>query len=201
MAPPDPAYDASSYDTKARLASYWHQVDEAVRLGAKTVLMIGHGSGLASLMLQRRGVRVLTLDIDPALQPGVVGDVRALPCADRSVDVALCCQVLEHLPFRQLIPALRELRRVARVGLVLSLPDQGRSSRLLAVLLKRRHRAVSLPTVWPRVWEYNGQHYWQVNAKGYALERIEAAIREAGWRIAMTYRPLECPYHRFWRLV
>ena len=35
----------------------------------------------------------------------------------------LCCQVLEHLAFDQLTPALTEIARVARIGGVISLPD------------------------------------------------------------------------------
>lgn len=196
-----PQHYAHQYDTKARLVSYWHQVDEAVRLGAGSILMVGHGSGFVPVMLRRRGLDVVTLDIDPQLHPTVVGDVRAMPCDAGAFDVVLCCQVLEHLPFDDFVPSLRELRRVARKGLVLSLPDQGRSSRLLAAVLRRHDFAVSLPEVRPRVHTYNGQHYWQVNAKGYPRARIEAAITEAGWTIVATYRPLANTYHRFWRLV
>jgi SAM-dependent methyltransferase len=198
----EPAHYRRGYDSKARLVSYWHQVDEALMLGGGSVLMVGHGSGLAALMLERAGLTVTTLDIDPDLHPTIIGDVRDMVDIEaRSFDVALCCQVLEHLPFESFGPALKELRRVSRLGLVLSLPDQGRSSRLLAALLRRQDTAVSLPDFRRRVHVFNGQHYWQVNARGYPRRRIEAAIRKAGWTISTTYRPLANPYHRFWRLV
>ena len=58
------------------------------------------------------------------LEPDLVGSVTQIPASNDSFDVSLCCQVLEHLPFEQFIPPLKELRRVTRNVLVMSLPDQ-----------------------------------------------------------------------------
>jgi len=49
-----------------------------------------------------------------------VGSVMALPFGDRSFDVVLCMEVLEHLQQPEL--AVRELARVTRNGVVLSVP-------------------------------------------------------------------------------
>src|SRR5439155_2642894 len=43
--------------------------------------------------------------------------------ADGAVDVALCGQVLEHLPWSDVPRALGELARVSRKGVVLTVPD------------------------------------------------------------------------------
>jgi ubiquinone/menaquinone biosynthesis C-methylase UbiE len=135
---PDLVHYSHSYDSKKRLASYWHQVDECITLGGKLVLVIGKGSGLPSYLLEHRGFKVTTVDIQAELAPAVVCDVRQLPFSDQAFDVVVCCQVLEHIPFEFFVPALCEMRRVIRKGLVLSLPDQGRYSTLLSYLLRRK---------------------------------------------------------------
>jgi SAM-dependent methyltransferase len=49
--------------------------------------------------------------------------VTDLPLGDGAFDVALCAQVLEHLPWADVPRALRELARVSRTGVVLTVPD------------------------------------------------------------------------------
>lgn len=94
------------------------------------------GTGLADLPLrarrraQRRGVRLLTVGVDGAeslaravrdlLDAAVCADARALPFADRSLDVVLCSQVLHHFPDAELPAVLRELDRVARRAVIVS---------------------------------------------------------------------------------
>jgi len=81
----------------------------------------------------RRGwrVRVLAGDVSPEILqlakrqvgPGVdlaVMDGRCLPLADASVDVAVCSLLLHHLPPDGAVALLREMRRVARRGVVVN---------------------------------------------------------------------------------
>jgi SAM-dependent methyltransferase len=116
-------YRSWAYNTKERLCSFWHQADEVRRLGASTVVEVGIGSGTVAGWLRDRGIEVTTVDVDPELGPDVCGSVTDLPLDDDAFDVALCCEVLEHLPFDHVVPALRELGRVARLGVVFSAPD------------------------------------------------------------------------------
>lgn len=74
-------------------------------------------------LLRRAGIEVTTLDLDPALGTDLVGSVSKIPLTDESVDVALCAEVLEHLPWADVQSAVRELARVARKGAVISVPD------------------------------------------------------------------------------
>lgn len=187
------------YDNKARLASYWHQIDESIALGGKSALVVGKGSGLPTHMLLRRGFEVTTLDIQIKLEPTVVGDVRRLPFSDQAFDIAVCCQVLEHLPFEFFGESLRELRRVIRRGLVLSLPDHGRYSTLVPRMLRRKV-VVSLPNIRFNTWISNPEHFWEVNTSGHRLSDIQRAIDGMGLKTERTYRVWEIPCHRFWRL-
>ena len=98
-------------------------MDEVLALGAESVLEAGPGSGLVTDWLRRAGTQVTTLDIDPRLEPDLVAPVTDIPAGDDRFDAALCSQVLEHMPFDEAVTGLRELGRVSRLGVVVSLPD------------------------------------------------------------------------------
>jgi SAM-dependent methyltransferase len=110
------------YDTPDRFASYWHQIDETSRLGGR-VVEIGTGNGAVAAVLRARGFDVTTVDIDEALGPNVVADIRGLPFPDGSFDTVLASEVLEHLDWAEVPRAVSELARVARRGAVVSVPD------------------------------------------------------------------------------
>jgi ubiquinone/menaquinone biosynthesis C-methylase UbiE len=95
------------------------------------VLDAGGGPGRYALWLAERGYEVHLLDpvelhVDQAraaserataqLASAVVGDARALPLGDRSVDVVLLLGPLYHLPAEGRRRALDEARRVLRPG-------------------------------------------------------------------------------------
>jgi SAM-dependent methyltransferase len=124
----DPQVDAAHYRsrhylTKERLCSFWHQFDEVLALEPQTVLEVGPGPLLVSGWLRDAGIEVTTLDFDEAVRPDVTGAVTDIPLRDDTFDVALCAQVVEHLPWADVPRALRELARVSRKGVVLTVPD------------------------------------------------------------------------------
>jgi SAM-dependent methyltransferase len=100
----------------------------------RRILEVGCGEGivLATLSARLPGTRLDGLELDEtALEeararcPGatlVRGDACALPFGDQSFDLVVCLEVLEHLP--EPVRALRELRRVARAGCLLSVPHE-----------------------------------------------------------------------------
>ena len=116
-------YRATVYNTKERVCSYWHQVDEVLGLGAHTVLEIGPGAGIVTEWLRRSGAEVTTLDMDPAVGADHHAPATELPFGDDTLDAVLCAQVLEHMPFEEVERALAEFARVARTGVVVSVPD------------------------------------------------------------------------------
>jgi SAM-dependent methyltransferase len=116
-------YWSREYNTKERFASFWHQIDETLALEPATVLEIGPGAGLVTWCLGRAGIEVTTLDLDQTVDPDIVGSASQLPLNDNAVDVILISEVLEHLPFPEAERALAEVARVARTGVVMSVPD------------------------------------------------------------------------------
>lgn len=192
-------YHRLGYDTRERWVSYAYQVWEVLRAEPERCLEVGLGNGTVRDLIRARGVEVVTVDLDPALGPDLVGDARALPCADREFDVVLCAEVLEHLPLEEVPNALRELRRVARRRVVVSIPQTGRYCELAfrvppwgKVGLMGR-----LPS-WRR-WRFDGQHYWEAGARGARLRDIRRMFR-VEFRIVREYLLPENAYHRFYVL-
>ena len=116
-------YFKPSYDTKKRFISYWHQITELIQLKPSSILEIGIGNSLVSNYLKQRGYNVTTMDIDPCLNPDIVASIDRIPFTDESFDVVACFEVLEHLPYEKFTISLKELHRVSRRYVVLSLPD------------------------------------------------------------------------------
>jgi ubiquinone/menaquinone biosynthesis C-methylase UbiE len=161
---------------------------------------VGVGSGFVSREISEEGIDVATVDVDARLNPTFVGSIRALPLQSKSVDVALCCQVLEHLPFSELETCLSELLRVATTGLVLSVPDQTPCFRALATTPYRH--LFSIVREAPKLVSPSGavigrEHFWEIGANEMKVEHFTAAIEGAGARGYHTYRVFENPYHRF----
>jgi len=195
-------YFNKSYDSKERFISYWHQIDEIIKLNPKKVLEIGVGNGFVSEYLKKRGIRIVTLDIDKRLKPDIVGNVLNIPLSDESFDIVACYEVLEHLPFENFHRALAEIFRVSQCYAVLSLPDTTRVYRVLIQIPKMGtfKKLIPLPRLKKLVHKLNGEHYWEIGKAGYSLNKIIKEIRKGGFKIEKTYRVFENPYHRFFVL-
>lgn len=195
-------YFNNSYDTKERFISYWHQINEIIKLNPKKVLEIGTGNGFVSKYLKERRVNILTLDIDKKLNPDIVGSVLDVPFPDNSFEVVACYELLEHLQYKNFYKALSEIFRVSKSYAILSLPDASRVYRVYVQIPKIGiiKRLISLPRLKNPIHKFNGEHYWEIGKVGYPLSKITKDIEKAGFNIKKTYRIFENPYHRFFIL-
>jgi predicted SAM-dependent methyltransferase len=192
-------YRWSSYNTAPRWMSYWHQISEVLAVRPRACLVVGPGDGTVPEILRRAGIRVTTCDIAPDLEPDVVGDVRDLPFEAASFDAVLCAQVLEHLPFELFPLCLRELRRVTRAWVVLSLPQIGRmlEVKLDLPFVPTVHVVRKLPS--KARTPSDEQHHWEIGLATHRRARVETEIR-AVFELTRTYTVAENPYHRFFIL-
>lgn len=193
--------DFYEYDQKPRWISYWHQIDEVLRLAPQTVLEIGIGNQWVSRYLRQHGTAVTTLDIDASLSPDIVGSVTHIPLPDQSRDVVLCSQILEHLPFDQFESALHELARVCRTGVVLSLPHYGPYLKFGFKVFFLRERKWIWKHPWPRkhIRPPAIGHEWEIGKRGTGARNIRR-ILETLFLIERDYIPWENHTHHFFIL-
>lgn len=108
------------------------RIDALINLippGRTSVLDVGARTGKISKILTRYFAEVTALDLalpditDPHITP-IVGDVSHLDLNDGSFDTVVCTEVLEHIQPQHLLDACKELVRVARFDIIISVPDQ-----------------------------------------------------------------------------
>lgn len=196
----DPEHYGADYDTRRRFLSYWNQIDQIRRVDPENLLEVGIGNGFVGRYLRNEGFSHHSVDFDPRLEPDTVASVTELPFDDGSYDVSCCFETLEHLPWSDLVPALRELARVSRRFVLISLPDVTPYVRVKLGAGFRRalvDLALDYPRLLPKKHRFDGQHHWEIGKRDYPLERVRAAIDSAGLTATRTHRDYEDPYHRF----
>lgn len=94
-----------------------------------SVLDVGCGDGrITNCLLSHQYKCVVGLDqSSKALQyvkaEKILGSVDKLPFSDRSFDVVLCCELLEHLPSEVYPSAVEEIERVAKKYIAITVPN------------------------------------------------------------------------------
>ena len=191
-------YEFEKYMSPARWASVWHQLREVRKFKPEKTLEIGPGPGTFKTLGQTFGMDIETVDLDQTLNPDHVASATDLPFSQNSFDVACAFQVLEHLPYDSAIAALKELLRVSKKGVVISIPNAHPvwKIHLNVPLLPRVSKIINHPHYIPKKHEFDGEHYWEIGKKDYQLKRILHDLEQHAMIISQN-RIFENPYHHF----
>jgi ubiquinone/menaquinone biosynthesis C-methylase UbiE len=199
-------YKSSSYDDLLRWVSYYYQIDLVRKTKGKKILEVGVGNKSVTNYLKQNGFKISTLDIDKELSPDFVGDLRMMPLKKNSFETVLCCEVLEHLPFKDFEKCLRELRRVSKNNVIISLPYfSARFEVLFKIPGTYRFFGKPILSLFLRLnlpfikKNFDGQHYWEIGYRGYSLRKIRKIIKKH-FEIKEEVRPLINTYHYFFVL-
>lgn len=165
-----------------------------------SVLEIGPGAGHTTWLLRNFGFQTTTLDFDAQLGPDIVGDVTNLPCEDKSYDCVLCAEVLEHIPFAEFGRALKELWRVSRQSVVLTLPAPFVGLSMMLNIAGLPSRGFHLGVPYRVQHQFDGEHYWEIGKRGYSLATVKDVIRDSGFTIHKAFRPVPSLYAYFFVL-
>lgn len=140
---PDPADDERA-----------HYVLDRIPVDVESILDVGSGTGIVARVVAERfdltavelsevGVRALRSHGLKAMQ----GDIATLPFDDRSFELVMACEVLEHLTDQLFQTALLELQRVSGRYLLLTVPNQD----YFPVLRQECPRCFSIMVPWGHV--------------------------------------------------
>ena len=195
-------YSFEKYFWPGRWMSYWYHTKEITsRDDIRTMLDIVPGTTFLHdiLKIHRPDIEYKTLDIAADLQPDFIGGVTAIPLPDNSYDIVSAFQVLEHIQFSDFETALKEMKRVSKKYIFISLPHFGPSLELQVKIpfFHRLQWAVKVPYFKKHV--FGGQHYWEIGKRGYGPKIIKA-IMVKHFTVLDEYVPFENQYHHFFIL-
>ena len=157
---------------------------------SSSMLEVGPGPGMLATLLRHFGYSVTTVDFAADLQPDVVASLPHLPFGPQSFDVACAFEVLEHAPLNLLETNLRELKRISRKRVIISLPDQREvNQQSLKVRLTVGNREFS-KVLWRQ--RFNrltnpNEHYWEIGHDGVTSTTVIEAGRSAGLVVDRSY--------------
>jgi len=188
------------YDQENRFISYLHQIREVLKTKPKKVLEIGIGNSTVNLYLKKRKIQVISFDINNKLNPDKVGDVRELSkhFKENSFDTVLCAEVLEHIPFKDFEKSIKEIQKITKNYLILSLPHFAMYFLLTVKIPRMRRRILKLKIPFP-VKKRKGEHFWEIGWRNYPLKRIKRTLSKY-FEIKSVFVVKENPYHRFFIL-
>lgn len=192
-------YNFTSYFTKQRWASLWHQLHEVLELHPASVLEIGPGIGFFKLVASLFDLKVETVDVAHDLNPDHIASATRLPFADDTYDCVCAFQMLEHLPYEESLQAFREMLRVSKKNIVISLPDVRPQWRYCIHIPKwgQIDKLVNKPLWRPQEHRFTGEHYWEINKIGYTVSKVTADFATHGGTLLRTFRVAEFPSHRY----
>ena len=191
------------YDNVMGFISYFYRIDSVIKLNPKTILEVGIGNKTVCNYLKQFGFDITTCDFDLNLDPDVVADIRNLSFEDNKFDVVLACEILEHIPFKDVPIALSELKRVSKKILIISIPYSSFFTEIffninVPFFYKQLHFALSVPSFIHKFKKTN-EHYWGMGRKNYPKKKIRKLLKRY-FEIKKEFQPILIPYHYFFIL-
>ncbi|MBA2859848.1 hypothetical protein [Methanococcus maripaludis] len=189
--------DFNDYINIERWNSFYYQLKEIIKLSPKNILEIGPGSNVLKNILNEYNIEYKSADVDKKTEPDYLLDIRNLSSIDEKFDVVVAFQILEHLPYKYFLPNLKELDKVSKKYVLISLPVNGISYRLNLKLSKyiNLDRSGKIPFLNTKLYK---EHYWEIN-HNYTLKTIRNDINKV-FNINHEYQCKENPYHYFFIL-
>jgi ubiquinone/menaquinone biosynthesis C-methylase UbiE len=194
-----------NYDKITRFISYYHQINLIHELNPNKILEIGVGNKTVSDYLKRHEFNIKTCDIDKKLNPDVIGDIRKLPFKKNAFDLILASEILEHIPYDDVEKALKELHRVTKKYVIISVPYSqiyfgcSITFPLISRIFNKEFFNLFIGVPSRTKIKFDGEHYWELGRKGYSIKKVRKDISKY-FNIIEEKRALPYPIHYFFVL-
>jgi ubiquinone/menaquinone biosynthesis C-methylase UbiE len=169
------------------------------KINPSTLLNIGVGGKVIEKLIPD-SITCFGLDHDIELEPSVQASIEELPFKDDTFDLVTCFEVLEHLPFEKFESLLRELSRVSRKVVLLSLPFANNKFKL-SIFLPVIHD-ITFQYLLPKFYrkhEFDGIHYWEIGKRNFPMKKIVEIVSRV-FDIEERYTLDDFTYHTFFYL-
>ncbi|MBN1121742.1 MAG: class I SAM-dependent methyltransferase [Anaerolineae bacterium] len=196
-------YWNSWYLSPRRMSSIGWQYYLCTEINAATFLEIGMGAGILTWMLRKSNKSVVTSDLVMDLKPDIITRLPTLAFRNRIFDAITCFQVLEHLPFDQFATSLKEMKRVSKQWIILSLPDKTKQLPLKVQIARRVYQFFKFPPRWkprPLPISIDPQHCWEIGYDGITYDTILGVASSLDLHAVEHFRNELNPYHYYFLL-
>lgn len=181
----DSSHYYKGYDGLGRFITYYYQINSVIKTDPEKVLEIGIGNKTVVNYLREFGYKVIGCDFDKNLKPDVVADIRELPFKENEFDTSIACEILEHLPKKDLNKALSELNRVSKNYVIISVPYNCAAfefffSMNISFFKKKFSWIINIPYFFREVKinKKNKEHYWELGAKNMYKKEFRKFLRK-----------------------
>ncbi len=174
---------------------YFFLANEMVKNGSKAVLEIGPGEGTLRRLFTPLVEIYETMDVNEKLSPTYQGDVRVRrEGIDGRFDCVIAADILEHIPFEDLVSALRNLGGYAKPGGKILITIPHRASYFLFMSPTNVPHVFRIPTgflspgafyrrfIKRKIW-IDPDHQWEIGDGMHSIADVERVIRETGLSI------------------
>ena len=199
--------------------SYFFQLNTILNLPkseVENILEIGGGQGVLKSLLNNYNYNHHSLDINKNYNPDIVGDVLKMNVKKNYYDMVCAFQVIEHLPSKYTEQIFKELARVTKKYIFISLPIQINSLKFNFNLdIKDRYtNRLSLRFNYEKLFQgfnipdrdeqeflkredKSNPHYFEVGTKNYKKDKIIKMISKNNLNIVSDFHNHYYPYHWF----
>jgi SAM-dependent methyltransferase len=199
------SYYNEHYFTEKQLYSLSAQINSIYKLKPSNILEIGKGNGFVSDFLRKAGYSVTTFDINPSLNPDIVGDVMELDkhFPNGEFSLVTCSEVLEHIPFKYFRKALSLIANVSKQHVFLTLPRCQRIFLDFRFWINLKgfpliEKSIFLASAKRRIL---AEHHWEVDSCKSTKKKEIIKVLEEYFCINYFKRFKLNPYHQFISMV
>lgn len=191
-------YSFSNYSSERRFLSYYHQVKNIMHLvntnNASKILIVGKGDGVVQKILEAYNdlhnlhLVIKTFDFAMDLHPDILGDlVEIEKLIVDQFDVILCCQVLEHLPLKESLSVLNQMKKISKF-IIVSVPYKAITVRgtLKLPIINEFEFCIKIPYWQTRKGMVDSRHYWEIGFN-ISLKKFKETLEQMSFKILSSY--------------